>query len=461
MAPRSGRLNPSSFVVLGEGLAAGMGSFSLSSETQKDSFPAQLARQMGATFTQPLFQPPGIGGAIGFAPSTVVVPSPLQSTVFEQLPPELASNLSVPGLTVSEAIRLRPRQPLICRTSAKQTAVNLILGIQGIAYGAKEPLPTQLESAVRQKPTLALVVLGYAEALEAMVSADPTHLPSPNAFREDYSRILRELRSAGAEVIVCTIPDPLDTAHFSTVNAAAEIVKLDPGILLELWRLLPDDRITANGLNEIAFQLLEATFGAPLIKAIETLSGGSTIGSGPANQIKEALKRLNAEIWEAAEAKGAIVYDLNAYFRNVHEKGVVVGQRRLTGDYLGGFYSLNGYYPGATGQALVANQILDLLNKKFGASFPPVELQTVIASDPVAAYRPALGPKWTREDLVSPRLPVPGGPVGSTRTPSRNAGDSPPLGAISGHILQLPAGLEEVLPLNPHASYFGDAISAS
>src|SRR5438552_2851079 len=55
-----GRLNTGSLVVLGEGLAAGMGNFSLSSDYQEQSFPAQMARQMGVEFRQPLFQPPGI-----------------------------------------------------------------------------------------------------------------------------------------------------------------------------------------------------------------------------------------------------------------------------------------------------------------------------------------------------------------------------------------------------------------
>src|SRR5215472_8848638 len=81
-----GRLNTSTFIALGEGLAAGMGDFSLSDESQKYSFPAQMAQQMGATFDQPLIQPPGVGQAIGFAPWSVIVPSPLQSTVLDQIP---------------------------------------------------------------------------------------------------------------------------------------------------------------------------------------------------------------------------------------------------------------------------------------------------------------------------------------------------------------------------------------
>src|SRR5258707_13045443 len=41
----SGNLNTSRMVVLGEGLAAGVGDFSLSAETQPWSFPALMARQ--------------------------------------------------------------------------------------------------------------------------------------------------------------------------------------------------------------------------------------------------------------------------------------------------------------------------------------------------------------------------------------------------------------------------------
>src|SRR5262245_40884883 len=95
--PRKHFLRTSPFVVLGEGLAAGMGSFSLSSDTQMTCFPAQMARQMEVSFVQRLIQPPGIGYPAGFLPRSVVVPSPLQSTVVEQLETGPVGNLSVPN----------------------------------------------------------------------------------------------------------------------------------------------------------------------------------------------------------------------------------------------------------------------------------------------------------------------------------------------------------------------------
>src|SRR5437667_101929 len=82
-----GRLNVERFVVMGEGLAAGMGDFNLSSETQSTCFPALMAAQMGAKFSQALLQGPGIGGLAGFAEMPVLIPAPFQSTVLNQLPP--------------------------------------------------------------------------------------------------------------------------------------------------------------------------------------------------------------------------------------------------------------------------------------------------------------------------------------------------------------------------------------
>ena len=457
--PSSGRLNISSFIVLGEGLAAGMGDFTLSGEFQASSFPAQMAQQMGTPFVQTLFQPPGIGDTIGYAPWTVVVPSSLQSTVIGQIPPEAPSNLSVPGLTVSDAVRLRPRQPLIDRTSGKQTTANLILGMRDIAYGTAEPLPTQLECALRHHPTLALVELGYTEAIEAAVMGIADLLPVPDSFRDDYSRIVQALRSAGADVVCLTIPDPISTAYFSTVSTAESIVKLDRQSLLDLWTLQPNDLITANGLNEISFQIYSASIAPAPATPFSPLPPGSTLATAVAMQITSRVQSLNEEIQRIAAAEGAVVFDLYSFFRGVHDSGVTAGQRLLDGSYLGGFYSLNGYYPGATGNALIANALLSLLNRQFGAAFPFIDIAEVVASDPVAAYQKASGPNWTRETLSFPSpLPLPGSPpVNAPAMPSEAVGQ---LTGGADFILQLPPGLQQVLPLDPAASYFGDALTA-
>ena len=160
----------------------------------------------------------------------------------------------------------------------------------------------------------------------------------------------------------------------------------------------------------------------------------------------------------------------SAFFRRIAHEGIVVGSRRLTAEFLGGFYTLNGYYPGATGHALIANELLCLLNSAYGANFPPIDVYAVSLTDPVADYRQAEGPTWTKSELLhfqpwpefaSPSSSAPGAPQYASAAPasvpreaSRQAGET------STGLLQLPAGLEQVLPLSQAASYFGDAIAA-
>jgi len=456
------RLDVSRLLVLGEGLAAGMGDFSLSAETQQFSFPALMSGQMGTPLVQPLFQAPGIGSAPGFAPWPALVPSSLQSTVFEQFPPDPVSNLSVPNFRVSDAIRARPRPPLIDRCDSQQTTLNLILGVREMMRGATAPLPTQLETAVQSQPTLAIVELGYAEALQAALTGEMDNLPDINSFHDDYARIVRELRATGATVVVLTIPNPADTAYFSSIKSAAALVKLDEPMLLKLWRLRPDDLITVSGLNEIAFQLNAASVAPASGELSASLPEGSTLPAGAARQLQASIGQWNATILRIARDEGAVVYDLCSFFKRVKDKSIRVGERTLTNQYLGGFYSLNGYYPGGTGQALVANDLLACLQDEFGASFPPVNVEDVMALDPVAHYIPAQGRNWTLEELTSPQpLPVPSLVSDGPETLSENATTAATCAENnSDYALQLPPGLEQVLPVNPEFSYFGDAISA-
>jgi hypothetical protein len=437
-----------------------MGNFTLFADTQRESFPAQMARQMQVQFTQPLMQAPGIGNPVGFDHLPVVVPAFLQTTVLDELLPPPASNLAVPGFTLDDAINLRPAQPLVHRHDAKQTAANLILGLRAMARG--EPLLTQLELALQQHPTFTVIALGYHEALEAAAQGEPGWLPEVGSFRVDYERLLTPLQEVGSELLVLTIPDPFDTAHFATIDIAAKILKVEPTFLLEAYALKPDALLTVNGIMQIGVQI----FG----RAITQLTPDVVLSVAVANQIRSHIREMNRELVALAQERGALVYDLQAFFRRIAHEGILVGSRRLTAEFLGGLYTLNGYYPGATGHALIANELLCLLNSAYGANFPPIDVYAVSLTDPVADYRQAEGPVWTKSELLhfqprpeytSPSSSVPGAAQYASAAPaSVPRGASRPAGETSPGLLQLPAGLEQVLPLNQAASYFGDAIAA-
>jgi hypothetical protein len=445
-------LDSGRFVVLGEGLAAGMTNFSLIQADQLDSFPAQMARQMKVSFVQPLIQAPGIGDAPGFARLPVRLPVDHQTTVLAQFPPaEPNANLSIPGLKLSDALGRHPAAPLVRKDDALQTAINLVLGMDGFLAGTDAAMPTQLEYSLQRKPTLAVIELGFVEALEAAVAGDPAAMPDPGAFRSQYSRLVRALRALNCEVVALTIPDPVDTAYFSPVDAAARVLKVPAPIVAGAYGLQGDDRISVDGLTEMGFQLI--------CKSPRPLPEGSFLRGTVAATISGRVGVLNSEIAGVARESGALVYDLHALFQTVRKTGVTVGARTLTADFLGGFYSLNGYYPGKTGQSLIANGILELLNGHYGTRFEPVDVVTILQSDPVASYQLAEGPDFTPADLTPPA-----GGAGEAAAPAAAegaAGQTPTTtgGARRGQLpLTLPPGLEQVLPLNKASSYYGDAL---
>ena len=403
------KLDTTTFVVLGEGLAAGMGNFSLSQAVQEKSYPSQMARQMGALLIQPLIQPPGIGNVPGFTALPPRVPGVLQTTVRAQSNQQFSlfvTNLSVPGLRLEDAISRRPRLPLIYRDDALQTSINMILGFPALVLevdGKKMPLWSQLEYAQNLFPTLALVELGYYEVLEAAVKGDLTLLPDATNFRASYAKVLAGLRGQFAEVIAATIPDPLSTAYLSTVPQAASAVGIQPFFILGLYDVTLEDYLTIPGINEISAQFLD--------RKIKPLPTGALLRRATADAISNRVKALNTVIGEVAQQYGALVHDLYSFFNRVDSQGVTVGGRVLTSTYLGGFYQMNGCYPGITGHALIANDALDLINRAYGTFYKPVDAQALLSTDHAVASTPVpQGPMITLDDLL-PGLTINGAPV--------------------------------------------------
>jgi len=446
----AGRLDPTCFVVLGGSLSAGLVDFGLNDTFQGRSFAAQLAGQMGTRFRQPLVQPPGIGVVSGFGELPVILPANFQTTVLSDLDAETSlSNLSVPGLTLHEALNLRPKQPVIHRNDAKQTSVNLILGRDHFEEGREGAPATQAEMAIGLGPTFVLVELGFSEVLEAALAGQPEQLPDLDSFRNDMSGLLKSLKDAGSEAAVMTIPDPFDTAAFSDIESAARVLKVEPAVILNTYDLSEGDQITVRGLVEMGGNFLSGE--------VSTLPETFVLDAAIANQVRDHVSRLNEAIRSEADQNKAVVVDLNGILQHVGASGVAVGDRTLTSDFLGGFYSLNGYTPGPTGNAAIANEVAKTLNGAYESEFTPLDLQAILKGDPVADHRQAEGPVLNMESLQTPAAePAPADEAIPKAVPSTSSGYKPE----KTDLLKLPPGLEQVLPLNTAKSYFGDAIRA-
>lgn len=463
-----GDLDVTTFAVLGDGLSAGFTSFSLSAESQGMSFVAQLARHLGAEFREPMIQAPGLGPT--GCDQSVHIPDIGQTTVLEPFPPAKSfSNSSVPGFTTTDARRLRPQSPLVQQGDAKQTAANLIIDPLSIIEGRDHEAPTQLEAVLSQAPTFVIVSLGFADILQPIVNR-LEKLPDAASFAREYTQILSSFAETTTALLVTTIPNPLDTAGLSSLQSAAKVLKTSVDALHVLYGLDDDDHLTIDGLVEIGCQIVR--------RQIRSLDEAHVVRGKEAKRIRQVVDSLNVEIREIAVKHGAVVADLNSLFRSTADRGFTSGTVHLSADFLGGFYSLNGFTPGATGQAIVANAVISAMNSGFNAAIPLLDPKVLIAQDSVAQYRMASGREWTLGELQAftstseqadadhISRPVAG------RSPHRNTNsrvcrfrsmeerynavyrDPPP------KPLELPSGLEQELTLLPQFSYYGDAISA-
>jgi hypothetical protein len=436
-------VNPENLVVLGDGLSGGAGDFGMSEELQPYSFAAQAAKRMGTTFTQPVFESPGIGPVIGFADLPVRLPQAMQTTVLKEFPPSGPfHDLSIPGLKLIDALTRRPASPLVHRSDALQTAINLILGLPGLVTSGSQPLPTQIEYAASIRPTLALVALGYHDVVDAAIRADAAWVPDEVSFRMNYASVLMPFRRMGTDIIACTIPDPADTAFFTAVRDAARVVKAGEATIGALFGLRPDDCLTPSWLVELSCRLIRRT--------PSPLPDGAVVPAATVARISERVASLNRQIRAAAQEHDAVLFDLHAVFDGWKRDGLTAGGRRLTREYLGGIFSLNGVYPGAVGHGAIANALLDTINAACGTSFGGVDLEALAAFDPVANYRLADGPDYTMADFMS------GPSIGpDPQPPASGRVEEPP--AATTTRLTLPPGRVQELPIDFDASYFGDA----
>ena len=91
-------------------------------------------------------------------------------------------------------------------------------------------------------------------------------------------------------------------------------------------------------------------------------------------QVEVARQAYNATIKAAADADDDILfYDAAARLEELNRNGISYGTGGVTSAYVtGGFYSADGVHPTARGYAVIANELMSLIESGFGANLPAV-----------------------------------------------------------------------------------------
>ena len=277
-----------------------------------------------------------------------------------------------------------------------------MLGLPGLLRPGGGQLPTAVEYARFRRPTLTLIALGVYDVIDAAMKGDAAWIPDDVSFRMNYASALTPFGRVPGTIVVCTLPDPADTAFFTPLAAAPRVLKADVDVLGAMFGLAEGDNLTPAGLVEAGCRVISRTSGP--------LPEGCIVRAPVLARITERVASLNAQIRALAqEQHAAIVLDLHRAVRaEIRRDGVAVGDRRLTADYLGGIYSLNGVSPGATGHGVIANEMLRVLNEACATTFAPIDLSTLLAADPVApasgCSRPARSGRCSDLAAAPPRL---------------------------------------------------------
>jgi len=107
------------------------------------------------------------------------------------------------------------------------------------------------------------------------------------------------------------------------------------------------------------------------------------IRKGTLSQIRAAVLAYNALIANEAAASGATLVDIYSLIKDLAANGAVVGGQKLTTDFMGGLFSLDGVHPTNTGYAIIANEFIKTMNRSLRAGIPPVSVEQVSKTDPL------------------------------------------------------------------------------
>lgn len=367
----AGSADLSRLVVIGDSLSAGYQSGSLHEAHQPHGYAALVAAQARTDLRLPLIAAPGIPNVLTLltaGPPPVVVAEPGVST--GRLDPLTQTmNLAVPGHNVTDALTTRPGVPF-------DSLTDLILGLPGLLGGVSR---SQVEWAEHLAPSTILVWIGNMDALAAALVGDASVLTPVAIFEAGYAELMGRLAATGATLVVANIPDvtviPFLTPAADVLDELVAQSHVPVAVLRAVLGIGAGDYVLPD-----AFALVPGILANP---ASGPLPAAVVLTAGEIAEIRAATAAYNAVIAREAQRHGAALVDVHGLTDRLNRRGYEVNGQRLTTDFLGGLFSLDGVHPTNTGYAVIANEVIHTLDATFGAGIAPVNVSQVARPDPL------------------------------------------------------------------------------
>ncbi|GJQ64110.1 MAG: outer membrane protein [Melioribacteraceae bacterium] len=425
-APNTGTADFSSFVSIGNSLTAGFADNSLYESAQVYSFGNQIAEAVGAQYVQPLVSDPGLPGRLevdrfiiqdGSIASVVLTQNTGLGAALNSSHAAPFNNLGVPGAILYD---------LVDETSFAQKAVDrgnpyFQLVLRDAQFGA-----SIVKQAANLSPTFITMwignndVLGYATSGGTSGTDATGKLPTDlTVFSALYNQVGAALAATGAKVVVANIPDINAIPFFNTVGPLVGVTikpLIDAGQIAGVYYQKHGETV-ASGLADfntlvsgaIKFTLVGTEYasligqpggkfyvdyGYPALPAgIDTTQpfglhpqnpwpDAFTLDADEQSTIATHVAGFNSTISSVATNNNFGLVDVNSIFGQIKASeatgGTTIDGIIFTTQFLsGGLFGLDGVHPTAQGQAVVANEFIKVINSKWSASIPHINVSEI------------------------------------------------------------------------------------
>lgn len=400
--PSKGDADFTKYVAVGNSLTAGFADNGLYREGQLNSYPNILAGQFrtvgGDDFGQPLFTEAQAAGS-GYA-KLIRVPNLADPTTLISSIGQVAPGAGRGGFTDGGS-------PLL----TKFTTANQNLGVPGIrvadllsiGYGSTQgnqyferlvadPRMTyfQYVSDNLNGATFYSCWLGNNDVLQYAITGGALP-PTPTAlFTTNFTALMNKLAEGGRKGVIVGIPNITAAPYFSTLTMPLVLAQINflvrpvPVVTALVIQTATGIRPTQAGdllMLPNAFEYAKigtVTAGnqrGPYgLSAANPLPTQYVLDAGEVTALNARIAEFNGIMKAQADAKGAAYVDPNTILSQITSAaGLVQNGITYTGSFIqGGVYSLDALHLTPAGYALVANEIIKVINAKYNSTVPPV-----------------------------------------------------------------------------------------